>query len=137
VSQPRPSRKSFEISKWAVWEAYRRVKANKGAPGVDAVVTRGLRQVTVGAVPSRTDWGIKWSGVASSSVSRRHSPRRPRDDTDIQCETTVRRGNLANSVRCRDKDDHSTIHTQRPAACMQQHTDTEGNPPSQVACVDS
>ena len=30
-----PKSKSFEISKWAVWEAYRRVKANKGAAGVD------------------------------------------------------------------------------------------------------
>ena len=29
--------KSFEISKWEVWEAYRQVKANKGAPGVDGV----------------------------------------------------------------------------------------------------
>jgi Retron-type reverse transcriptase len=27
--------KSFDISKQEVWEAYRRVKANKGAPGVD------------------------------------------------------------------------------------------------------
>lgn len=27
--------KPFEISKWEVWEAYRKVKANKGAPGVD------------------------------------------------------------------------------------------------------
>jgi len=33
VSEPKP--KSFEISKWAVWEAYRRVKANKGGAGVD------------------------------------------------------------------------------------------------------
>ena len=27
--------KPFAISKWEVWEAYRQVKANKGAPGVD------------------------------------------------------------------------------------------------------
>jgi RNA-directed DNA polymerase len=33
VSEPKP--KSFEISKWAVWEAYRKVKANKGGAGVD------------------------------------------------------------------------------------------------------
>jgi len=30
-------RKSFEISKWEVWQAYQRVKANKGAPGTDGV----------------------------------------------------------------------------------------------------
>ena len=30
-----PKLKSFEISKRAVWEAYRRVKANRGAAGVD------------------------------------------------------------------------------------------------------
>ena len=29
--------KPFEISRWEVWEAYRQVKANRGAPGVDEV----------------------------------------------------------------------------------------------------
>ena len=33
VSEPKP----FAISKWVVWEAYRRVKANEGAAGVDEV----------------------------------------------------------------------------------------------------
>ena len=39
----KPSGKSFDISKWEVWEAYRRVKANRGAPGGwgDA---RGIRE---------------------------------------------------------------------------------------------
>ncbi len=33
MSEPKP--KPFEISKWVVWEAYRRVKENKGGAGVD------------------------------------------------------------------------------------------------------
>jgi group II intron reverse transcriptase/maturase len=36
--------KSFAISKRAVWEAYEKVKANKGAPGVDAVSLEGFEQ---------------------------------------------------------------------------------------------
>jgi RNA-directed DNA polymerase len=37
VIEPKLSDKSFDISKWVVWEAYQRVKANKGAAGVDEV----------------------------------------------------------------------------------------------------
>jgi RNA-directed DNA polymerase len=36
-SRPQTKVKSFDISKWVVWEAYQRVKANKGAAGVDEV----------------------------------------------------------------------------------------------------
>ena len=35
MSKPRPKDKSFAIPKSMVWEAWRQVKANKGAPGVD------------------------------------------------------------------------------------------------------
>ena len=35
MSEPKSQDKPFEISKWKVWEAYERVKANKGAAGVD------------------------------------------------------------------------------------------------------
>jgi len=35
VSEPKPKGKPFEISKWVVWEAYQKVKANDGAAGVD------------------------------------------------------------------------------------------------------
>ena len=35
MSEPKSQEKPLSISKHLVWEAYRRVKANKGAPGVD------------------------------------------------------------------------------------------------------
>jgi len=35
VNEPKQQDKPFQISKWKVWEAFERVKANKGAAGVD------------------------------------------------------------------------------------------------------
>ena len=37
MSELKSSVKPFEISKWEVWRAYEKVKANKGGPGVDGV----------------------------------------------------------------------------------------------------
>lgn len=35
MSEPKQQDKPFQISKWVVWEAFQRVRANKGAAGVD------------------------------------------------------------------------------------------------------
>jgi RNA-directed DNA polymerase len=44
MDELKASGKPFDISKRAVWEAYERVKANKGAPGVDGVSIEEFEQ---------------------------------------------------------------------------------------------
>ena len=44
MSESRSQEKPFDISKRMVWEAYLRVKANKGAAGVDGVSIEQFEQ---------------------------------------------------------------------------------------------
>ena len=56
--------KSFEISKQEVWEAFRQVKANKGAPGVDGQSIAGFEAdlknnlYRIWSAPSRAGGGL-------------------------------------------------------------------------------
>ena len=67
MSEPKP--KSFEISKMAVWEAYRRVKANKGGAGVDE---QSIAEFEVDLKETSTSSGI---GSRREAISRRRCAR--------------------------------------------------------------
>ena len=44
MSEPKLKDKPFQIAKWVVWEAYQRVKANKGAAGADGQTIEQFEQ---------------------------------------------------------------------------------------------
>ena len=56
MSEPKPDGKPFVIPKRLVWEAWRRVKANNGAAGVDEDRSRSLRR-TFGTTSTRSGTG--------------------------------------------------------------------------------
>lgn len=57
MSQPKP----FEVSKYAVWKAYQRVKANRGAAGVDGQSVEAFEENLTGNLYKL------WNRMASGS----------------------------------------------------------------------
>src|SRR4029453_13411386 len=94
VDELKSSGKPFGISKWEVWEAWEKVKANKGAPGVDdrsiedfgADLKRNLYRIcqpdVVGLLLSAAGAGggdtqAAWQGDQGAGGAHRRRQRRP------------------------------------------------------------
>jgi hypothetical protein len=63
--EPMSEAKPFSISKWEVWEAYKRVKANHGAAGVDEqsdVVGQLLSAASADGENTESEWWGKEAG---------------------------------------------------------------------------
>ena len=68
--------KPFDISKWEVQEAYRKVRANKGAPGIDEVtlgdfesdLKNNLYKIWLCRVEDYAEWAVLGAGPSSSGV---------------------------------------------------------------------
>ena len=76
MSEPKLQDKPFEISKRAVWEAYRRVKANKGAAGVDEQSIAGVRGRTCRRTCTRSGIGCRRGATSRRRCGRWRSRRR-------------------------------------------------------------
>ena len=67
MDELKPSGKPFAITKWEVWEAYRQVKANRGAPGVDGVTLGEFEKDLKGNLYKIWSASSRAGGVAMSS----------------------------------------------------------------------
>jgi len=76
VSESKSQVKPFEIPKQMVWEAYQRVKANKGAAGVDGQTVEQFEQDLKGnlyklwlcRVADYAEWAVLGASPSSSGV---------------------------------------------------------------------
>lgn len=50
ISKPELSGKPFDISKWEVGEAYKKVKGNQGAPGIDGQTLGAFEEYLQGSL---------------------------------------------------------------------------------------
>ncbi len=76
MSEPKQQDKPFQISKWKVWEAFERVKASKGAAGVDeqsieqfeADRDRNLYKIWLCRVGDYAEWVVLGASLPSAGV---------------------------------------------------------------------
>jgi hypothetical protein len=76
MGELKPPGKPFDISKWEVQEAYLKVKANKGAPGIDEVtlgdfesdLKNNLYKIWLCRVADYAEWAVLGASPSSSGL---------------------------------------------------------------------
>ena len=73
--RPKPKVKSFEIDKRLVFEAWKKVRSNKGAPGVDAVSVATVRNSSGGTTSTRCGTGCPQGATSLARCERVEIPK--------------------------------------------------------------